>query len=118
MILPSARWKSSTVLFPFTAGGQIFGGLAFGTLREERYWTEEEIARLQTVATLFERTLAHKRGEEPKSGPQRLDHGIAHRTQPPPSERLRSPAGRHCDGVEVGRHPLHRTRRVTKHEVV
>ena len=54
----------STVLFPFTAGGQIFGGLAFGTLREERQWTDEEVARLRVVATLFERTLAHKRGEE------------------------------------------------------
>jgi transcriptional regulator with GAF, ATPase, and Fis domain len=54
----------STVHFPFAAGGQIFGGLAFGTLRQERCWTDEEVARLRVVATLFERTLAHRRGDE------------------------------------------------------
>ena len=54
----------STILFPFTASGQIFGGLAFGALRQERWWTDEEVARLRVVATLFERTLAHKRGDE------------------------------------------------------
>jgi transcriptional regulator with GAF, ATPase, and Fis domain len=54
----------STVLFPFVAGGQIFGGLSFGALREERRWTDEEVDRLRVVATLVERTLAHQRSDE------------------------------------------------------
>jgi formate hydrogenlyase transcriptional activator len=54
----------STVLFPFTAVGQIFGGLSFGALRQGRHWTDDEIARLRVVATLFESTLAHKRSDE------------------------------------------------------
>jgi formate hydrogenlyase transcriptional activator len=54
----------STVLFPFAAGGQIFGALSFGTLREERRWTDEEVDRLRVVATLFEHTLARTRSED------------------------------------------------------
>jgi len=54
----------STVVFPLTAGGQVFGGLAFGTLREERSWTDEVVTRLQLVADIFANTLARKRSEE------------------------------------------------------
>ena len=54
----------STALFPLTVDGQVFGGLAFGALREERHWTDDLVARLQVVATLFESTLARKRSEE------------------------------------------------------
>jgi transcriptional regulator with GAF, ATPase, and Fis domain len=53
----------STILFPLKAGDQVFGGLAFGALREERHWTDDTVARLQVVATLFESTLARKRSE-------------------------------------------------------
>ncbi len=54
----------STVVFPLTVGGQVFGGLAFGTLREERRWTDEVVTRLQLVADIFENTLARKRSED------------------------------------------------------
>ena len=54
----------STVVFPLRVGGQVFGGLAFGTLREERHWTDDLVATLSLVATLFESTLARKRSEE------------------------------------------------------
>jgi transcriptional regulator with GAF, ATPase, and Fis domain len=54
----------STVVFPLAAGGVVFGGLAFGMLREERRWTEDLVARLRLVASLFESTLARKRSEE------------------------------------------------------
>ncbi|RPI07015.1 MAG: GAF domain-containing protein [Zetaproteobacteria bacterium] len=56
--------QKSMALFPFAAGGQIFGGLAFGALREERHWTDEEVTRLRVAATLFESTLAHKRSDD------------------------------------------------------
>ena len=42
----------------------MFGGLAFGTLREERHWTDDEVARLRLVADIFANTLARKRSEE------------------------------------------------------
>jgi transcriptional regulator with GAF, ATPase, and Fis domain len=54
----------STVAFPLAVGGQVFGALAFGALRAERRWTEDEVARLRVVASLFENTLARKRSEE------------------------------------------------------
>jgi transcriptional regulator with GAF, ATPase, and Fis domain len=54
----------STVTFPLIAGGQVFGALAFGTLREERQWTEALVARLRLVADVFASTLARKRSED------------------------------------------------------
>jgi formate hydrogenlyase transcriptional activator len=54
----------SNLSFPLFAGGSLFGGLAFGMLREERRWTDEEVARLQLVADLFAHVLARKRSEE------------------------------------------------------
>jgi len=54
----------SNVTFPLIAGGQVFGALAFGALREERQWTEALVARLRLVADLFANTLARKRSEE------------------------------------------------------
>ncbi len=54
----------STVVFPLTAGGRVFGGLAFGTLGEERRWTDKVVTRLQLVAGIFANTLAHKRSDE------------------------------------------------------
>jgi formate hydrogenlyase transcriptional activator len=54
----------STLVFPLMTEGSAFGGLAFGTLREERRWTDDLTARLRLVARLFESTLARKRGEE------------------------------------------------------
>jgi formate hydrogenlyase transcriptional activator len=54
----------STVCFPLAMGGQVFGGLAFGTLREELHWSDDLVARLRVVATLFESTLARQRSED------------------------------------------------------
>ncbi len=54
----------STVVFPLTAEGRVFGALAFGTLREERHWTDDLVARLRVVASLVENMLARKRNEE------------------------------------------------------
>ncbi len=54
----------SNVTFPLLAGGKVFGGLAFGTLREERAWPDDLVARLRLVANLFANTLARKRSEE------------------------------------------------------
>jgi transcriptional regulator with GAF, ATPase, and Fis domain len=54
----------STVVVPLVAAGHVFGGLAFGTLGRERRWTDDLVARLLVVASLFESTLARKRSEE------------------------------------------------------
>jgi transcriptional regulator with GAF, ATPase, and Fis domain len=54
----------SNVTFPLVAGGQVFGALAFGTMREERHWTDDLVARLQLVADILANTLARKRSEE------------------------------------------------------
>jgi formate hydrogenlyase transcriptional activator len=54
----------STVVFPLTVGGPVFGALAFGTLTEEIHWTDAVVARLHLVAILFANTLARKRSEE------------------------------------------------------
>jgi formate hydrogenlyase transcriptional activator len=54
----------SNVSFPLLAEGKVFGGLAFGTLREERRWPDDLVARLQLVADIFANTLARKRSEE------------------------------------------------------
>ncbi|HSD49995.1 MAG TPA: GAF domain-containing protein, partial [Candidatus Methylomirabilis sp.] len=54
----------STVVVPLMSDGQVFGGLAFGTLREERQWTDDLVARLRLVASLFESALTRKRCEE------------------------------------------------------
>jgi formate hydrogenlyase transcriptional activator len=54
----------STIVFPLSGGGPIFGALAFGTIRHERRWPDEMVSRLQVVASLFASTLARKRGEE------------------------------------------------------
>ena len=54
----------STVIFPLTIEGPVFGGLAFGTLTKEMNWTDTMVARLHLVAVLFTNTLARKRSEE------------------------------------------------------
>jgi formate hydrogenlyase transcriptional activator len=56
--------QKSNVTFPLIAGGQVFGALAFGTMREERDWPDDLVGRLRLVADLFANTLARKRSEE------------------------------------------------------
>jgi formate hydrogenlyase transcriptional activator len=51
----------SNVSFPLVAGGKVFAGLAFGTMREERAWNDDLVARLRLVADIFANTLARKR---------------------------------------------------------
>jgi PAS domain-containing protein len=53
----------SNVTFPLVAGGKVFGGLAFGTLREERAWPEPLVQRLQLLARVFDNALARQRAE-------------------------------------------------------
>jgi GAF domain-containing protein len=54
----------SNVTFPLSAGGQAFGALAFGTLRDEGHWSNDLVGRLRLVAELIANTLARKRSEE------------------------------------------------------
>jgi transcriptional regulator with GAF, ATPase, and Fis domain len=54
----------SSIVFPLNAGGAVFGGLAFGTLQEERAWPDDLVARLRLVADLFVSVLARKRSDE------------------------------------------------------
>src|SRR6266481_5862571 len=54
----------SSIIFPLQAGGQVFGGLAFGTLRHEREWSEQVVDRLRLIANLFSNALARKRSDE------------------------------------------------------
>ena len=56
--------QKSNVTFPLIAEGRVLGGLAFGTMREERHWTDDQVARLRLVADIFANTLARKRSEE------------------------------------------------------
>jgi formate hydrogenlyase transcriptional activator len=56
--------QKSNVTFPLIAEGRVLGGLAFGTMREERHWTDDLVARLRLVADIFANTLARKRSEE------------------------------------------------------
>jgi formate hydrogenlyase transcriptional activator len=51
---------NSNIIFPLKAGGQVFGGLAFGTLRLEREWSEQIVDRLRLIAHMFCNTLARK----------------------------------------------------------
>lgn len=53
----------SSVSFPLVAGGKVFGGLAFGTMREERAWPEPIVRWLQLVAQVFANALARQHAE-------------------------------------------------------
>ncbi len=54
----------SSVIFPLKAGGQVFGGLAFGNFRVECEWPEQVVDRLRLIAHVFSNALAHKRSAE------------------------------------------------------
>jgi formate hydrogenlyase transcriptional activator len=54
----------SSVIFPLKAGGQVFGGLAFGNFRAECEWPEQIVDRLRLVANVFGNALAIKRSAE------------------------------------------------------
>src|SRR5580692_8350124 len=48
----------STVIFPLKAGGQVFGGLAFGNFRIECEWPEQVVDRLRFISYVFSNALA------------------------------------------------------------
>jgi formate hydrogenlyase transcriptional activator len=54
----------SSVIFPLKAGGQVFGGLAFGNFRVECEWPEQVVDRLRLIANVFSNALALKRSAE------------------------------------------------------
>ena len=53
-----------SVVFPLKAGGQVFGGLAFGNFRVEWGWQENIVDRLRLIANVFSNALAIKRSAE------------------------------------------------------
>jgi formate hydrogenlyase transcriptional activator len=57
------RAKSGTIL-PVCAGGKVFGGIAFDSVRNEREWSAQETKRLQLVTEVFANALARKRYDE------------------------------------------------------
>jgi formate hydrogenlyase transcriptional activator len=54
----------SSVIFPLKAGGQVFGGLAFGNFRVKCEWPEQVVDRLRLIANVFSDALALKRSAE------------------------------------------------------
>jgi formate hydrogenlyase transcriptional activator len=55
--------KSGTIL-PLSAGGKVFGALAFDSVQKERRWCEQDTKRLQLIAQVFANTLARKKYDE------------------------------------------------------
>jgi len=55
--------KSGTIL-PVSAGGKVFGGLAFDAMIEERAWSPQITERLQLVTQVFANALARKQTTE------------------------------------------------------
>jgi len=58
-----ANWErtglKSHVTMPMVVAGKLYGGLSFGTLRRERDWPEELLARMRRVAEIFGSALVH-----------------------------------------------------------
>jgi len=53
----------SAVAVPLIAAGRVIGSLGFSSVREERRWDDEAIARLRLIADLFASALARKQAE-------------------------------------------------------
>jgi PAS domain S-box-containing protein len=54
----------SSVIFPLKAGGQVFGGMAFGNFRAECEWPEQIVDRLRLIANVLSNALALRRSAE------------------------------------------------------
>jgi signal transduction histidine kinase len=54
----------SNVTIPLIANGQVFGAVAFSTLREERTWREDEVAELKLVAQIISNVVGRQRAEQ------------------------------------------------------
>ncbi len=55
----------SSLTFPLSAGGDdlLFGALTFGTMREERAWSEPQIKQLELLAQVFANAILRKRAD-------------------------------------------------------
>ena len=53
----------SNVTIPLRDGGRVVGALAFGSLRQQRVWPPELVARFRLIAQVFASALARRRGE-------------------------------------------------------
>ena len=60
----------SHVAQPLIVGGELIGFLGFATLRHERAWPDELVARMRALADIFASALARKRAQEA------LDHAL------------------------------------------
>jgi signal transduction histidine kinase len=67
----------SGVAFPLSAGGKVFGALAFGILHAERSWSETAIERLAILAQVFANALWRKRAEEALRASEGLARSLA-----------------------------------------
>jgi transcriptional regulator with GAF, ATPase, and Fis domain len=54
----------SALVFPLSAGGQLFGAVTFNTVREECLWQKEIVNRLTVVAQVFANALARKAADQ------------------------------------------------------
>jgi signal transduction histidine kinase len=60
----------SHVAQPLIVGGEFIGFLGFGSMRRERAWPEDLVARMRALADIFASALARKRAQEA------LDHAL------------------------------------------
>jgi PAS domain S-box-containing protein len=64
----------SHVAQPLVVAGELVGFLGFGSLRRERTWPEDLLARMRLLAQIFAAALARKRAQEQlQEGEARLD---------------------------------------------
>lgn len=76
----------SNVTFPLIVGGEVLGGLAFGSLKAERQWPESLVGRLQLIAQIIATALARKDADQALHDSEKLNRatfeqaavGIAH----------------------------------------
>jgi PAS domain S-box-containing protein len=72
--LPGEAWRDKEVLrrfgsqsvclFPFKVGGNIIGGVAFGTIDRERIWSDAVVNRLRVFVEIIGNAVARTRAEE------------------------------------------------------
>ena len=53
----------STAILPISVGGQVIGGLTFGTIRAPRKWSDEEISRLRLIVEIIGSSLGRKEAQ-------------------------------------------------------
>ncbi len=60
----SQHGTKSNVTFPLLTHGEVFGALAFASLKTERQWTDDEIDSLELIARIFSHVIGQRRAEE------------------------------------------------------